>query len=139
MAAKANPKAKAKNPPPKTAVTRTQQRVLPISAPLYPLLGVKRVAFKQAAALLSQDLISKYGEEVTITKFEHILLEIRGRSDLRDKIYLEEYTLNLHKNYILAKAEMIEEQNMFAQSFHVIPRTAQLAVDNLDDLFSPSP
>lgn len=131
---------KGKAPPAGKAPTR--QTSAPKTAPpkrtepLYPLLGVKRVAFKKAAQALSNYLLETYGTEVTISYFTRALVEIRGRQDLKGKIFLEDTGVALHKAYEAAKVEMIEEQQMFRQSYALMPVQTQALPDTADDIFS---
>jgi hypothetical protein len=85
--------------------------------PLFHLIGTKRVAFVKAARVLSEDLRLTYGDEMTITKFGRILLELRGQKNLQDMVYLEQKLLNMYHFYTKCKNDMIEEQNLFKSSF----------------------
>lgn len=132
---------KGKAPPVGKAPTRLQPSVPKTappkrSEPLYPLLGVKRVAFKKAAQALSNYLSEHYGAEVTISCFSRALVEIRGRADLKGKIFLEDEGVALHKAYEAAKVEMIEEQQQFRQSYALVPVQTQALPDTADDIFS---
>lgn len=105
---------------------------------LFPLVGKKRVAFIKVAQELDDFLKKTYGSEMTISKFEKILIEIRGRSELRDKLFLEDSALKLHSRYISAKAESMDELASFRQSFSPTPVTIVPDVTSVDDLFSQS-
>jgi hypothetical protein len=85
--------------------------------PLFHLVGTKRVAFIRAARVLSEDLRLTYGDEMSITKFGRILLELRGQKNLQDMVYLEQKLLDSYHFYMKCKNDMIEEQNLFKSSF----------------------
>lgn len=87
------------------------------SEPLFPLLGKERVKFVRIARDLSEVLVSTYGDQVSISKFEKILGEIRGREDLREKLDISQFILDKYQVYLAAKSAMIEEQNLLKNSF----------------------
>lgn len=103
--------------------------------PLYPLMGKQRVVFRDYARNLSEYLANIYGPEMSINRFDKTLAELRGRSDLRDKLFLEEKAITGLKEYHEKKRLMIEEQNMFRQSFSLNPTTTNVAVSSVDEVF----
>lgn len=105
---------------------------------LFPLVGRKRVAFIKAANELDSALKGTYGSEMTISKFERILIEVRGRSDLKDKLFLEDSMMKLHHAYAKAKAESMDELVAFRQSFSPSPVVTLPEITSVDDLFSQS-
>lgn len=104
--------------PPKNKVSGGSSKPLPVKkpGPLFHLIGKNRVAFIHAARRLSGVLERDYGPEVSISKFEKILGEVKGRSDLAEVIYLPQQTMDLYKVYLEAKSSMIEEQNLLRSS-----------------------
>lgn len=72
---------------------------------------------------------------MTISKFEKILVEIRGRADLRDKLYLEDEAIKLHQAYNAAKAASLDELVTFRQTYSTTPVTVAPDVTSVDDLF----
>jgi hypothetical protein len=102
--------------------------------PLFHLIGTKRVAFIKAARVLSEDLRLTYGDEITITKFGRILLELRGQKSLQDMVYLEQKLLDEYHDYIVCKNDMIEEQNLFKSSFST-PSIRMAIPDKVVDIF----
>jgi hypothetical protein len=119
---------------PKTAQgAKTIQAKNPV--PLYHLIGKEKVAFVRQASELSGVLRLTYGDEITITKFGRILLELQGRNDLKELIYLEQSTLDLFHEYEKQKQKMIEEQNLFKSSFSTPPVQTVVAL-KVDDVFN---
>jgi hypothetical protein len=111
-------KGKAKKPP--LALT-TALKNKPIQArkpePLYHLIGKKRVEFIKLARQFAEDLHHLYGDEMTITKFGRILVELRGQIALSAVVHLDQSLLDQYHAYAIAKREMIEEQNSFKSSY----------------------
>jgi len=105
--------------------------------PLFHLMGKKRVTFVGVARELSEVLLDTYGEEMSISKFERILLELKGQETLKDKIYILDSLLSLHTKYLVAKKDMIEEQNLFKSSFSTKP-VETVAATNVAELFASS-
>lgn len=103
---------------------------------LFPLIGKKRVAFLQSAEKLDKLLKGTYGSEMTITKFEKILVEIKGRPELKDKLHLEDETLVAHCQYVDSKREANEELALFRQAFRAPPVPSVPEVSKVEDLFS---
>jgi hypothetical protein len=130
-----SPKAKAKKP---LQVVKKPPGVKPIQAkkpePLYPLLGKKRVNFIQVARALSEDLHLTYGDEMSITKFSRILVELQGQKALQDMVYLEQSLLDKFLAYQKAKQEMIEEQNLFRSSYST-PSVGVVIPDKVSTIF----
>jgi hypothetical protein len=85
--------------------------------PLYHLIGKERVKFIKLARQFSEDLRHLYGDEMSITKFGRILVELKGQKALDDLIHLDQSMLDQFHAYQLAKRAMIEEQNSFKSSF----------------------
>jgi hypothetical protein len=111
---------------PKASGTKTIQGK---PVPLYHFIGKEKVAFIKLARQLSGVLDSTYGGEVTITKFGRILIELQGRKDLEDMVFLEQNTLDLFHAYEKQKQKMIEEQNLFKSSFSTPPVQTVTAVE----------
>lgn len=114
------------------STSRSRQEIL------FPLVGKKRVAFIKAARELDDALKGTYGSDMTISKFERILNEVRGRSDLKDKLFLEDSMMLLHHAYAKAKAESMDELVAFRQSFSPSPVISLPEITSVDDLFSQS-
>lgn len=131
---------KAAGPPPRIPSTGTTpvQTNRPRQEFLFPLVGKKRVAFIKAAKELDDALKGTYGSEMTISKFERILNEVRGRSDLKDKLFLEDSMMLLHHAFAKAKAESMDELVAFRQAFSPSPVISLPEITSVDDLFSQS-
>jgi hypothetical protein len=129
------PVQKAKKPSvtPKASGPKPIQAKMPV--PLYHLIGKEKVAFVELASQLSGILRLTYGDEVTITKFGRILLELRGRNDLKGMVYLEQKTLTLFHAYEKQKQKMIEEQNLFKTSISTPPVQTFIA-PKVDEIFN---
>jgi hypothetical protein len=102
--------------------------------PLYPLIGTKRVAFLKVARALSEVLHLTYGDEMSITKFGRILVELRGQNSLRGLVFLEQKTLDMFLAYEKSKQEMIEEQNLFRSSYST-PSVRVPIPDKISNIF----
>lgn len=105
---------------------------------LIPEIGIKRVAFIRAARALDNALKEAYGDSMTITKFEKILNEVRGRQDLKDRVYLTDELLRLHHAYNHANGERQEELVAFRQTLQLTPVASTVSVQRVDDLFASS-
>jgi hypothetical protein len=100
--------------------------------PLLHLMGVNRVKFLAFARQLSEVLHLTYGDEMSITKFGRILLELKGQKSLKDMVYLDQKTLDLYGSYLEAKNLMIEEQNRFRSSFSTPTLETQVSLSKTD-------
>jgi hypothetical protein len=129
-----------KGPAKKPALSAKKPRVdKPIQVkkpePLYPLIGTKRVAFIKQARVLSEVLRLTYGDEMTITKFGRILVELQGQKALQGMVYLEQETLEKFHAYQKCKLEMIEEQSSFKSSFST-PSLGTVFPDKVETIFN---
>lgn len=107
-------------------------------APSWTIMGKSSVRFVAAARSLSEHLHRTYGEEISISKFEKALIELRSKPELKDKIHLTDETLRLHVEYISSKKAKIEEQNLFKTTFSGIPVESH-EIRTLDDIWSSGP
>lgn len=108
------------------------------AGPAWHLLGVKRVGFLAIAKALAGTLTEVYGKEMSISKFEKALSELKGHEELRDKVHIDDGILEMHAKYVLAKKEMVDEQNLFRST----STTAPLSVGSpltVDALFKATP
>jgi len=130
------PKGKEKIP---SRTAKTPKGDKPVQAkkpePLFHLIGRKRVAFIEAARALSEDLHLVYGDEMSITKFGRILVELRGQNDLQGMVYLEQKLLDMFLLYEKTKEEMIEEQNLFKTSYST-PSIQMTFPEKVEDIFN---
>lgn len=108
------PSVAAKKPPDKTTQVKKPE-------PLYHLLGKERVKFIASARALSEVLHRTYGDEMSITKFSRILVELQGQTALSHLIDLDEKILALFSAYVDSKHKMIEEQKLFKSSYSTPP------------------
>jgi hypothetical protein len=92
------------------------------------------VHFIKLAREFSEDLHLLYGDEMSITKFGRILLELKGQKTLKDLVHLDDIVLQKHLAYNKAKKEMIEEQNLFRSSFSAQP-VELTELETVQDLF----
>lgn len=134
MAPKKQPPPKKPSPPPPVRrdlapAAKSKQEML------YPLIGKARVAFIKAARKLDELLKEEYGQEMTISRFEKILVEIRGHPELKDKLALDDNTLQHFATYVEAKQRSVDELAMFRQSYHTTPVQCVQGITKIDDLF----
>jgi len=122
-----------KTPQPKKVVQPKRPVAKP--EPLYPLIGINRVNFRKAASALSDYLTTTYGPEVSITKYEKILIEIKDRRDLQGRVHIQDHGLDLLRDYNIHKALMIEEQNAFRRSFALTPVQTITVATSVAELF----
>lgn len=121
-------------PVPKAQASSAAPR--PRQEPLYPLVGKKKVEFNLLASSLDHELKRLYGQEMTISKFEKILIEVRGRADLKDKLYLTDEILKSHKDFVAARTAYQLEAADFRATYATTPVTVVPDVSSVDDLFS---
>jgi hypothetical protein len=103
--------------------------------PVYLDMGKKRVQFLHNAAELDQVLKKTYGTSFSISKLEKSLIELKGKSALRDLIHLPNEILALHSAYLKSKVEMAEESSLLKKSFLAAP-IASSAIFTADELFA---
>jgi hypothetical protein len=136
------PNGKAKKP---TQAVKKPPGVKPVQVkkpePLFHLIGRKRVTFIKVARALAEDLRLVYGDEMTITKFGRLLVELQGQKSLQDLVYLEQSLLDSFHLYTKCKGEMIEEQNSFKSSYSTpsFRMDVPVKVDNIFDVDVRSP
>jgi hypothetical protein len=106
-----------------------------IHQPIYISMGKKRVQFLHDAAVLDKVLKDTYGSDFSISKFEKSLVELKGKSTLRDLIHLPNEILALHAVYISSKQQMVEESSVLKKSFLSAP-IASSAITTTDELFA---
>jgi len=71
---------------------------------------------------------------MSISKFEKALTELKGRSELRGRVYLESTLLSKHVDYVSAKKEMMDEQNLFRSTSITAPLSVEVPLTT-EDLF----
>jgi hypothetical protein len=103
--------------------------------PSYLLMGRARVRFLSDASALSKVLHETYGPEFSISKFERALVELKGKSTLRDKIHLPDEFLALHSTYLCSKVAMLEETSSLKKTFLTAPIETSV-IKTADDLFA---
>lgn len=105
---------------------------------LFPEIGLEKYHFIQAARAFDNALKAEYGDQMTITRFEKILLEIQGRSELRPRLRLTDEMMALRHAYVEANRRRMEEALAFRQSLSLTPVVANLDATRVDDLFPKS-
>jgi hypothetical protein len=108
------------------------------SPPAYLLMGRKRVEFIGSARALSLVLSETYGSEMSISKFERALVELRAKKALKDKVFLTDALLQLHSAYVCAKSAMVDEQNLLRSTFSTVHVESSVDVLSVEELFAPS-
>jgi len=106
-----------------------------IHQPVYLDMGKKRVQFLSDAADLDQVLKKTYGSSFSISKLEKSLIELKGKSALRDLIHLPNEILALHAVYLASKQAMVEESSLLKKSFLTAP-IAGRPISTADELFA---
>lgn len=71
---------------------------------------------------------------MTISKFERILVEVRGRSDLKGKIEIPQSAFEALGKYETAKKESLDELSAFRQAYSITAAVTVPEVTSLDDL-----
>jgi hypothetical protein len=98
---------------------------------------VKTVRFRKAARALSTNLSEVYGDGITISAFQKLLLEFQGLTkEQKQLLVLEESTLNLFTEYDQA----LEERNAERQSFRGTAEAASIisSLATAKEFVSPS-
>ena len=103
--------------------------------PVYLDMGVKRVLFLRVAAELDQVLKKTYGNGFSISKLEKSLIELKGKSSLKDLIHLPNDILALHADYLDKKEAMVEESSLLKKSFLATPVPSS-SIKTADELFA---
>ncbi|MBE7956487.1 hypothetical protein ILP86_19460 [Microbacterium sp. R1] len=104
--------------------------------PSFSAVGKQRVAFIQAARCFDEYLKRVYGSNMTISQFERILLEVRGRPELRPMLFIEPEAIKLHVEYCAAKKRSEEEEATFKQTFATPSVAIAADITSIEDLFS---
>jgi hypothetical protein len=104
--------------------------------PAFWLITKKQVAFTRAARAYSEALTDEYGDQISISKFEAALAEIRGNSSLKDIVHLSEEIFALRGDYHKALEERREERDRLRKGVGT-PKVPQ-QIDNVDDVFRDS-
>lgn len=104
--------------------------------PIFSAVGKQRVAFVKAARDFDEYLKRVYGSNMTITQFERILIEVKGRADLRPMLYIEPEAIKLHVEYCTAKKRSEEEEATFRQTYATPSVAIAADIASVDDLFS---
>jgi len=106
-----------------------------VHQPVYLDMGKKRVQFLADASNLDQVLKKTYGISFSISKLEKSLIELKGKSSLRDLIHLPDEILALHAVYLQSKVAMVEESSLLKKSFLAAPIPSR-PISTADELFA---
>jgi hypothetical protein len=132
------PKSAKGSKPPVAADNATSEKKKPSpvekKAPIWFKMGKQRVKFNAIARSLSDNLRLIYGEDFSISHFEKALIELKGQTALQEKVEIGNGLLEMHNEYVVQKARMIEEQRLFSSSFQTKPVVAEI-ITSVNDLF----